>query len=370
MIYSGDKSKARIVGRFAPKANPEYRFQAGESELITLIATDVLSEGLNLQDCDKVINYDLHWNPVRLIQRFGRIDRLGSEYDVIFGFNYLPETGIERNLGLRQKLRNRIQEIHDTIGEDSAILDRTEQINEEAMYAIYEKKGGQLSLFEDEEGEFIDLNEAEEIMRLLKRESPAEYERIANLRDGIRATKKSERKGLYVFCQADRYQQLFLVDENGEIVTRDIPKILSNIKCTEREIGMPISKTHNSSVMRIKKLFDEEVKHRFAEREQTISLTHAQRYVLRELRLLFGKTEDEDYKAQINILERSFRLPLTVAVNRELNLLRRNGIVGEQLVKILSRIYHLHNLRDQIDRRINEDREVVVPRIICSEELI
>ena len=142
VIYSGDKSKARVVGRFAPKANPEYRFVAGEQELMTVIATDVLAEGLNLQDCDKIINDDLHWNPVRLIQRFGRIDRIGSDFDVIYGFNFLPETGIERNLGLKQKLHNRIQEIHDTIGEDSAILDRTEHLNEEAMYAIYERKGG------------------------------------------------------------------------------------------------------------------------------------------------------------------------------------------------------------------------------------
>jgi len=57
----------------------------------------------------------LHWNPVRLIQRFGRIDRIGSGYDVIYGFNFLPETGIERNLGLKEKLRNRIQEIHDIL---------------------------------------------------------------------------------------------------------------------------------------------------------------------------------------------------------------------------------------------------------------
>jgi ERCC4-related helicase len=118
VIYSSDKSKVRVVGRFAPRANPEYRFQRGDTELFTLIATDVLAEGLNLQDCDKIINYDLHWNPVRLIQRFGRIDRIGSDHDVIYGSNFSPETGIERHLGLRQKLRNRIQEIHDTIGED------------------------------------------------------------------------------------------------------------------------------------------------------------------------------------------------------------------------------------------------------------
>src|SRR5205085_7408794 len=137
----------------------------------------------------KIINYDLHWNPVRLIQRFGRIDRIGSEHDVVYGFNFLPEIGIDRNLGLKQKLHNRIQEIHDTIGEDSAILDLTEQLNEEAMYAIYEKKGGQLSLFEEEEEEFVDLNEAEEMMRQLRKERPDEYDRIANLRDGIRSAK-------------------------------------------------------------------------------------------------------------------------------------------------------------------------------------
>lgn len=139
VIYSGDKSKARAVGRFAPRANPEYQFHPGESELTTLIATDVLAEGLNMQDCDKIVNYDLHWNPVRLIQRFGRIDRIGSEHGEIFGFNFLPETGIEENLGLGEILRERIKEIQTTIGEDAAILEPGEQLNQEAMYAIYEK---------------------------------------------------------------------------------------------------------------------------------------------------------------------------------------------------------------------------------------
>lgn len=108
VIYSGSNKKARAVG-IAPKANKEYKFKSGESELNTLIATDVLAEGLNLQDGDSIINYDLHWNPVKLIQRFGRIDRIGSDKDRIYGFNFLPELGIERNLGLQQKLKNRIQ---------------------------------------------------------------------------------------------------------------------------------------------------------------------------------------------------------------------------------------------------------------------
>jgi superfamily II DNA/RNA helicase len=371
VIFSGDKSKMRVVGRFAPKANPEYKLQPGDSELNTVIATDVLSEGLNLQDCDKIINYDLHWNPVRLIQRFGRIDRIGSDHDVVYGFNFLPETGIERNLGLRQALHNRIQEIHDTIGEDSAILDQSEQLNEEAMYAIYEKKGSNLSLFEDEEEQFVDLNEAEEILRLLRRDDLAEYERIASLRDGIRAAKpNSLQRGLYVFCQADRYQQLFLLDEKGEVISRDIPKVLGAIKCSAELKGESLPGDFNKAVMRVKRQFVEEVKHRESEREHTVSLTHGQRYVLRELRVLFGRTEDEDIKGQINILERGFRASnLTSAVKKELNLVRRNNLSSDALFKVLVKLYNQHNIREWLDRQPNQI-EPTVPRIICSEALV
>ncbi len=377
VIYSGDKSKARIVGRFAPKANPEYKFQTGETELNTVVATDILAEGLNLQDCNKIINYDLHWNPVRLIQRFGRIDRIGSEYDEVYGFNFLPETGIERNLGLREKLRNRIQEIHDTIGEDAAILDSSEQINEEAMYAIYEKRGSQLSLFEDEKEEFIDLNEAEEIMRQLRKENPAEYERIANLRDGIRASKSSTLAGLYVFCEASYpnqehtkgYQQLFLLDEKGNIVSKEISHILSAIKCTPDTAGDAIPKDYNTAIMRIKHQFTEEVKHRQSEFKHSLSLTQGQRYILRELRIIFEATTDEDEKAQINILEKAFRRSLPPALNKELNRVRRNGITGENLLKLLTDLYHQYNMRNWFDRQTLQLEDHPIPRIICSEKL-
>jgi len=370
VIYSGDKSKVRVVGRFAPKANPEYRFQKGETELNILVSTDVLAEGLNLQDCDKIINYDLHWNPVRLIQRFGRIDRIGSENEVIYAYNFLPETGIERNLGLREKLQRRIREIHETIGEDSQILDKSEQLNPEAMYAIYEKKGGQLSLFEEEEEEFIGLNEAEEMLRKLRQENPAEYDRIANLRDGIRSSMYSNSKGLYVFCSAGAYQQLFLLNDKGEVISRDIPRVLGTIKCGPQTKAAKMPKDYNASVMRVKRLFSEEVKHREAEREHTLSLTYGQRYVLRELRVLFGAIRDEDEKTNINILEKAFRAPVSVAVNRELNRIRRNGMTGDALLKELISIYHHHRMRDLLDNQDRAPKTRSIPKIICSEALV
>ena len=370
VIYSGDKSKERAVGRFAPKANPEYQFQRGESELSTLIATDVLAEGLNLQDGNKIVNYDLHWNPVRLIQRFGRIDRIGSEHDVIYGFNFLPETGIERNLGLREILRFRIQEIHDSIGEDAAILDESEQLNETAMYAIYEGQGDQLSLFDDDK-ELMNLNEAEEFLRQLQRDDPGEFERIANLRDGIRAAVPRDSKGTYLFCQAGRYQQLFLLNETGEIISRDIPRILTTIKCEPDLLGGRLPADYNETVMRVKQLFAQEVRARQAERRHKLSLSRAQHYVLRELQLLFAEASDEDLQAQINLLEGAFRGPITDALNRELNLLRRNGVTGNALLRNLSQLYRQHNMkewnsRQQIAEYQNED----LPKIVCSAALV
>lgn len=121
--------------------------------------------------------------------------------------------------------------------------------------------------------------------------------------------------------------------------------------------------------MRVKRQFTEEVKHREAEREHTVSLTHGQRYVLRELRVLFARTEDEDVKSQINALERGFRAAnLTSAVKRELNLIRRNSLVGDSLFKNLVRLYNQHNIREWLDRR--KDRDEPIPRIICSEALL
>ena len=121
--------------------------------------------------------------------------------------------------------------------------------------------------------------------------------------------------------------------------------------------------------MRVMRQFTEEVKHRQAEREHTLSLTHGQRYVLRELRVLFA-TADEDAKSQINILEKAFRGPITTAINRELNLLRRNSVMGEELLKNLARLYHQHNMRDWMDRRGLHLEEMPTPRIVCSEALV
>jgi superfamily II DNA or RNA helicase len=83
-------------------------FPDEKAEIDVLIGTDCISEGQNLQDCDTVINYDIHWNPVRIIQRFGRIDRIGSRNAVIQLVNYWPDITLDEYINLRERVENRM----------------------------------------------------------------------------------------------------------------------------------------------------------------------------------------------------------------------------------------------------------------------
>jgi len=114
-----------LAGRFSPTAK-KYVLKDGESELNYLFSTDVLSEGQNLQDCGILINYDLHWNPVRMIQRNGRINRLGSEHDKVFIYNVSPEAQLEEYLKLVSRLGEKINLIRNTIGTDTPVLEEQE----------------------------------------------------------------------------------------------------------------------------------------------------------------------------------------------------------------------------------------------------
>ena len=99
---------ASILAAFAPRAKERPDDLADEGEIDLLIATDCISEGQNLQDCDWLINYDIHWNPVRIIQRFGRIDRIGSSNEYIQLVNFWPNMELEEYLRLEQRVSGRM----------------------------------------------------------------------------------------------------------------------------------------------------------------------------------------------------------------------------------------------------------------------
>ena len=113
LVTGGDGNRSTLgrsgfietLERFAPRAQ-QRKEQGGEIDI--LIATDCLSEGQNLQDCDLVVNYDIHWNPVRLMQRFGRIDRIGSRNREVAMVNFWPTENLDRYLDLKNRVEARM----------------------------------------------------------------------------------------------------------------------------------------------------------------------------------------------------------------------------------------------------------------------
>ncbi|MBH9553988.1 helicase-related protein [Inhella gelatinilytica] len=102
------KDLSSILTSFSPRSKERPAALAEEGELDLLIATDCISEGQNLQDCDWLVNYDIHWNPVRIIQRFGRIDRIGSQNTSIQLVNFWPNMELEEYIGLEQRVSGRM----------------------------------------------------------------------------------------------------------------------------------------------------------------------------------------------------------------------------------------------------------------------
>src|SRR5215218_3864645 len=143
-----------------------------------------------------------------------------------------------------------------------------ERLKQESMHAIYSgDEGAQGDLWGGEDAdELVDLNEAEEVLRQLRADDPAEYERIAGLRDGIRSAKAVDAgRGAFVFCQAGRFQQLFLVDPDGAVTTRDVPRVLGAVRSAPETPTAALPAGYNAAVMAVKRRFVEEVKHREAE---------------------------------------------------------------------------------------------------------
>ena len=98
-----------VLTLFSPKSKEKAKvYPDVENEIDILIATDCISEGQNLQDCDFLINYDIHWNPVRIIQRFGRIDRIGSVNSKIQLLNFWPMKDLDEYINLQQRVQGRM----------------------------------------------------------------------------------------------------------------------------------------------------------------------------------------------------------------------------------------------------------------------
>ncbi len=139
-----------LAHRFSPISNNSK----AEDELRVLISTDVLSEGQNLQDCSIVVNYDLPWAIIRLVQRAGRVDRIGQHAENILCYSFLPADGVERIINLRGRVRTRLLENAKVVGTDEAFFEDDGVRGEEAILNLYHEQAG---LLDDEQDNDVDL---------------------------------------------------------------------------------------------------------------------------------------------------------------------------------------------------------------------
>jgi hypothetical protein len=184
-FITGQTQRAEhIVRRFAPKAK-KYKLESGEKEIDFLFATDVLSEGQNLQDAGILINYDLHWNPVRMIQRNGRINRLGSDYKNVLIGNATPQDHLELYLKLVKRLETKIETIRNTIGTDQSVLGEEENPIEfiESFYSASDEEAANSLDTYDEKGDILSWTNdfSTDLRRFLAESNQKEIERIHSI---------------------------------------------------------------------------------------------------------------------------------------------------------------------------------------------
>ena len=193
--------RVRLVQAFAPHSNNRPDLAGSDGEIDVLVSTDVLSEGQNLQDCGMLVNYDLHWNPTRMVQRAGRIDRIGSKHTLLWVYNMFPEDGLEKLLRLVESLNRKITDIDRTGFLDVSVLGETvHPRNFNTLRRILDEDG---SVIEEQE-QFAELASNEFLLHQLQNLlDTGAREMLDELPDGIHSgLARAGENGLFFYFTA------------------------------------------------------------------------------------------------------------------------------------------------------------------------
>lgn len=133
LVYFSGQSKKSLKVEIEDSFNPKNKGKNNDKYDL-LITTDVLSEGINLHRANVLINYDLPWNPTKIMQRVGRINRVGTEYDRIYVFNFFPTAQSSKQMPLKERILEKLQAFHDTLGEDYKYLSDEEVVSSKKLF--------------------------------------------------------------------------------------------------------------------------------------------------------------------------------------------------------------------------------------------
>ncbi len=366
----GEKSIACVTGdcenpteyahRFSPVSNEKPNIKNNGMELRVLITTDVLSEGQNLQDGHIIVNYDLPWAIIRLIQRAGRVDRIGQKEEKILCYSFLPEDGVERIIRLRGRLGERIQQNAEVVGSDETFFDG-DPVN---IHDLYNEKAG---IFDDEEDTEVDLaSYAYQVWEKAVAADPVLAKIIPDMPNVVYATKENtyekENEGVIVYTRtAEDNDVLAWLDARGKMITQSQFAILKAAACGKDTKPLYKLPGHHQIV---KTAVDIITRDEITAGSSLGKKTGVKYRVYMRLDRYLKENEGtlfvtEEMKKAVDDI---FKYPLQEFARDTLNRQLKAGITDESLALLVT------SLRDDDKLCITGDEEPVnrLPQIICS----
>ena len=355
-------SPTELAWRFSPVSNQEPI--APEDELRVLIATDVLSEGQNLQDAAIVVNYDLPWAIIRLSQRAGRVDRIGQQAERILCYSFLPADGVEQIIRLRARVRQRLAQNSEVVGSDERFFD-DEQLAEQ-LRDLYTEKSGILDFEADTE---VDLaSYAYQIWANATREHPGLAKKIADLPDVVYSTRQyassvQRPQGVLTYMKtSDGSDSLAWLDEQGNSVTQSQYAILRAAECPPDTPAIQRHLNHHALVLQAVELMRRDD---YNPGGQLGGRTSARRRAYERLKDYVDNLKKtaplfltQDLEHAVDDL---YRYPLRSTAKDSLNRQLRSGVSDEDLAQLVVAL----RAEDRLSL-IQEEGERNEPRILCS----
>lgn len=247
-VTGENKNPTELAYRFSPNSNQKSEKVKTNDELRVLISTDVLSEGQNLQDAHIIVNYDLPWAIIRLIQRAGRVDRIGQKSEQILCYSFLPEDGIEKIINLRKRLTQRIEENANVVGSDETFFDG-DPIN---LHDLYNENSGILD-GDDDESEVDLASLAYQIWKKATDDNPQLNKIIPDMPNVVYATKNNieypDYEGVIIYTRTSEDNDVLTwVDKKGKIITQSQHTILKAAQCSPNSKAVEKMDNHHDLV--------------------------------------------------------------------------------------------------------------------------
>ncbi len=360
-VTGESENPTALAWRFSPVSNEKRSEVTPDQELRVLIATDVLSEGQNLQDSSVVVNFDLPWAIIRLIQRAGRVDRIGQRAENILCHSFLPAEGVERIIRLRSRVRQRLTENAEVLGTDEAFFEG--DASNRILDLFHEKAG----ILDGEAETEVDLaSYAYQIWKNAITADPSLQKTIPELPPVVFATKAhqttdKEPAGVLVYLRtAEGHDALAWIDKKGSSVTESQFAILKAAECALNTPALPRQEDHHALVEKAVQLIVTE--------EKTVGgqlgrPSGARFRTYERLKRYAEQVKGTLFESQelLRAIDDVYRYPLRPTAIDTLNRQLRSGISDEDLAALVIA------LRDE-DRLciIHEEEQTHEPRIICS----